>query len=204
MDSKAHWEGIYQNKATDAVSWYRLHLETSLRLIEAAAATPDAAIIDVGGGEATLVDDLLARGYTQLSVLDISQPAIARTQQRLGKQAALVNWIVADITQATLPEQGYDIWHDRAVFHFLTAQAQRDAYVLQLRHALKPDGHLLISTFGPDGPLQCSGLDIVRYDAEMLQRQFGPDFLLQESGTEVHRTPWGTEQQFVYCHLKRR
>lgn len=204
MDQEEHWETVYQTKPTDGVSWYRPHLETSLHLIQSANIGLEAAIIDVGGGEATLVDDLLAQGRTQLSVLDISQAAIERAQQRLGEHAERVNWLRGDITQIQLPTQQYDIWHDRAVFHFLTTEAQRSAYISRLRHALKPRGHLIISTFGPQGPEKCSGLDIVRYDINTLQKAFGDDFQLLESGSETHQTPFATEQQFVYCHLQLR
>ena len=204
MDRETHWETVYQTKPTDGVSWYRPHLETSLRQIQAANIGFEGAIIDVGGGEATLIDDLLAQNYTQLSVLDISQAAMGRAQQRLGEQAAYVNWLLGDITKIQLPAQQYDIWHDRAVFHFLTTETQRSAYISRLRQALKPRGHFIISTFGPQGPEKCSGLEIVRYDINSLQQQFGDDFLLLESGSEIHQTPFDTEQQFVYCHLQLR
>jgi SAM-dependent methyltransferase len=202
MDRETHWETVYQTKPTDGVSWYRPHLETSLRLIQSASIGFEAAMIDVGGGEATLVDDLLELGYTQLNVLDISQAAIERAQHRLGEHADRVNWLLGDITKIQLPAQQYDIWHDRAVFHFLTTEMQRSAYISRLRQALKPGGHFIISTFGPQGPEKCSGLDIIRYDINSLQQQFGDNFQLLESGSETHLTPFNTEQQFVYCHLQ--
>lgn len=202
MDNKHHWEMVYQTKAAEAVSWYRPHLETSLRLIEQAAPTKDASIIDVGGGEATLVDDLLAHGYQNICVLDISQAAVDVARRRLGKDASRVNWQVADITQVTLPERRFDVWHDRAVFHFLTDESQRVAYVQQVARSVKPGGHVIVATFGLQGPEKCSGLDIIRYDSSSLHDQFGARFKLLESLTEQHQTPFGTVQQFLYCFCR--
>ena len=201
MDSHAHWEKVYEDKAPNQVSWYRPHLETSLRLIEQAAIRRSASIIDVGGGQSTLVDDLLTRGYNNITVLDISQTAIDANRRRLGKPAELVHWVTADITTVQLKPADYDIWHDRAVFHFLTAPADRAAYIRQVAHAIKPGGHVIISTFGPEGPTRCSGLDVVRYDADSLQSQFGPHFRLLSSSKELHQTPSGTIQQFLYSHF---
>ena len=200
--SKQHWETVYQTKAPNAVSWYRPHLDTSLALIEKTLPDRDAAIIDIGGGEATLVDDLLARGYSHLSVLDISPAAIAVARQRLGATAAQVTWLADDLLQASLPPQHFNLWHDRAVFHFLTDAEQRAQYVQQLTHALKPGGHAIIATFGPQGPQKCSGLDVVRYDAASLLQALGPQFELIESVAERHHTPFGTTQQFNYCHCR--
>jgi 2-polyprenyl-3-methyl-5-hydroxy-6-metoxy-1,4-benzoquinol methylase len=200
MDSKTHWETVYQTKAANEVSWYRAHLDKSLTLIKRAAPDPNATIIDIGGGEATLVDDLIERGYQHLNVLDISQAAIDTTRQRLGTVAERINWIVADITTADLPSQQYDVWHDRAVFHFLTLPAQRVAYAQQVLDAVKPGGHVIIATFGLDGPEKCSGLEIVRYDAGLLQAEFGDRFQLLETSIELHKTPFDTTQQFLYCH----
>lgn len=202
MDNKHHWDSVYQTKAADAVSWYSPHLELSLRLIQQATPNLDASIIDVGGGESTLVDDLIALGYQHLSVLDISQAAVDAARQRLGKDAAKVDWLVADITQATLPERQYDLWHDRAVFHFLTTEEQRLAYVRQVVRAVKPGGHVIVATFGPQGPEKCSGLDVVRYDPESLHDEFGTRFRLVKSTTELHETPWGASQQFLYCYCR--
>lgn len=202
MDNKSHWEKVYQTKAPEAVSWYSPHLDTSLRLIEQAAPNRDASIIDVGGGESTLVDDLLRHGYQNISVLDISQAAIDVARERLGKNAMQVNWHVADITQATLPAHQFDVWHDRAVFHFLTGDDQRVAYVRQVAHSVKPGGHVIVATFGPQGPEKCSGLDVIRYDASSLHDQFGGRFKLLESSIEQHQTPFGTVQQFLYCFCR--
>ena len=202
MSVKNHWEKIYNTKAVDGVSWYCPHLETSLALIERAAAGYSASIIDVGGGESTLVDDLLVRGYEDITVLDVSQTAINVTKKRLSLTAEQVHWLVADITKAQLEPGAYDVWHDRAVFHFLTASEDRVAYVRQVAHAVKPSGHVIISTFGPEGPTKCSGFDVIRYDAESLHDQFGVRFRLVESSKELHRTPFGTTQQFLFCYCK--
>jgi 2-polyprenyl-3-methyl-5-hydroxy-6-metoxy-1,4-benzoquinol methylase len=202
MDVKRHWESIYGKKAPDAVSWYRPHLETSLALIGRAAADSSAAIIDVGGGESTLVDDLLARGYQNITILDVSQTAIEVTRKRLGPAADRVHWLAADITTVQLEPVAYDVWHDRAVFHFLTAPEQRIAYVRNVARAVKPGGHVIISTFGPEGPAKCSGLEVMRYDADSLHDEFGRSFRLVESSSELHQTPFGTSQQFLYCYCR--
>ncbi len=199
MNVKTHWEEIYREKAPDAVSWYRPHLEASLALIEKAAPDRGVSIIDVGGGESTLVDDLLARGYQNITVLDVSQTAIDVTKKRLASASEGVRWVTADIVNGELAPNTYDVWHDRAVFHFLTAMDQRVAYVRQAARAVKPGGHLLISTFGPDGPTKCSGLEVIRYDAESLHAEFGVRFRLLDSIKELHNTPFGTTQQFLYC-----
>ena len=198
MDAQRHWENIYGKKAADAVSWYRPHLETSLELIEQAAPEFSASIIDIGGGESTLVDDLLARGYRNISVLDISQNAVDVNKRRLGSASEHVRWLVADILKANLESCTYDVWHDRAVFHFLTSSEARLAYVRQVASAVKPGGHVIVSTFGPEGPTKCSGLDVVRYDAESLHREFGVRFRLLRHSEELHRTPFDTIQQFLY------
>jgi SAM-dependent methyltransferase len=151
MDAQTHWDRIYTEKAPDAVSWYRPHLETSLALVEKAAAGRSASVIDIGGGESTLVDDLLARGYEDITVLDISQTAIDANRKRLGTASERVHWLVADITKVELEPYAYDVWHNRAVFHFLTAPNDRLAYVRQVAHAVKPGGHVIVSTFGPEG-----------------------------------------------------
>jgi 2-polyprenyl-3-methyl-5-hydroxy-6-metoxy-1,4-benzoquinol methylase len=194
-----HWDTVYRTKAPDAVSWYRPHLERSLGLIERVAPDPSAAIIDVGGGESTLVDDLVSKGYRDVTVLDISGTAIEVARRRLAARGEGVTWITADVTRAALPPRRYDVWHDRAVFHFLTDPAQRAAYVSQVAASVKPGGHVIVATFGPEGPTKCSGLDVVRYDADALHDEFGGHFRLIESDTEVHRTPAGGAQQFLYC-----
>jgi SAM-dependent methyltransferase len=202
VDAQSHWEHIYQTKKASQLSWYRAHLEKSLELIVSAARSRDARIIDVGGGESTLIDDLLERGYQRVSVLDISRKAVDVTRARLGERADLVSWLVGDITTMELPKQQYDVWHDRAVFHFLTESAKREAYVDQVREAVKVGGHVIVASFGPKGPRTCSGLDVVRYDAESLHGEFGAQFQLVKHVEEQHHTPFGTTQEFVYCYCK--
>jgi 2-polyprenyl-3-methyl-5-hydroxy-6-metoxy-1,4-benzoquinol methylase len=200
MGTQAHWERIYGTKAPTEVSWFRPHLETSLALVERVASDRRASIIDVGGGESTLVDDLIGEGYRNVAVMDISGTAIEHTKKRLGLASQRVTWLVADITQAELPSHSYDVWHDRAVFHFLKDPAQRLAYVRQVASSVKHGGHVIVGTFGPEGPEKCSGLDVIRYDADSLHAEFGPRFRLIESSKEIHRTPFGTTQQFLYCY----
>jgi ubiquinone/menaquinone biosynthesis C-methylase UbiE len=199
MDVQAHWERIYSEKAPDAVSWYSPHLETSLSLIEESNPGKSAAIIDVGGGASTLADDLLVRGYENVTVLDVSRSAIEVNRKRMGEGATQVRWLVADVLTAELKPPSYDLWHDRAVFHFLTAASDRTAYVRQVTRALNSGGYVIISTFGPEGPMKCSGLNVVRYDAESLHSQFGERFRLLRSFTAEHQTPFGTIQQFLFC-----
>ncbi len=199
MNVETHWDKIYREKAPDAVSWYRPHLETSLALIEKAAPERTVSIIDVGGGGSTLVDDLLAHGYQNITVLDVSQTALNVTKKRLGPASEGIQWVTADIVNGELASNAYDVWHDRAVFHFLTAMDQRVAYVRQVARAVTPGGHVLVSTFGPQGPTKCSGLEVVRYDAESLHAEFGVRFRLLDSIKELHNTPFGTTQQFLYC-----
>jgi 2-polyprenyl-3-methyl-5-hydroxy-6-metoxy-1,4-benzoquinol methylase len=202
VDAKTHWEKVYTTKAPDAVSWYRAHLETSLALIERAVDAHSASIIDVGGGESTLVDDLLLRGYKKLTVLDVSPSAIEVNKKRLSSASEQVCWLVGDIVEIEMEPHAYDLWHDRAVFHFLTTAERRLAYVGQVTRAVKPGGHVIISTFGPEGPTKCSGLEVMRYDAESLHGEFGGHFRLVESSKESHQTPFGTTQQFLYCYCR--
>ncbi|WP_350357491.1 class I SAM-dependent methyltransferase [Paraburkholderia fungorum] len=204
MDSKEHWEAIYRTTVADTVSWYRPHLEISLRLI--CDVTPDlsAAIIDVGGGQSTFADDILARGYQDLTVLDMSAVALNATKKRLGSIAEQITWFESDITAVDLPEHRYDVWHDRAVFHFLTEPSQRYAYIYALTRALKPGGCIVLATFGPRGPDRCSGLEVKRYDAEQLSSELGTGFKLVTSLIEDHQTPAGSCQQFLYCCFRKR
>lgn len=199
---RAHWDEVYRTKKSTEVSWYREHLETSLALIRQAAGDRSSAIVDVGGGESTLVDDLVAEGYADLTVLDISTTALDATRSRLGERADRVHWIGGDVTTVDLAAARYDVWHDRAVFHFLTDPAQRAAYVRQVARSVRVGGHVIVGTFGPAGPLQCSGLDVVRYDAGALHAEFGTRFELVRHVEEVHKTPLGREQQFVWCFCR--
>jgi SAM-dependent methyltransferase len=201
-EPRSHWEQVYRTKQPTEVSWYRPHLEVSLDLIEDAVPDRDAAIIDVGAGESTLVDDLLARGYRNLYVLDISQTALDVAKARLGAAVARVHWLRGDIRTFAFDAKAFDLWHDRAVFHFLTDAADRAAYVRQAARAVKPGGHVIVATFGPEGPVRCSGLDVVRYDPEALHDEFGSAFRLVEHRNELHRTPSGSTQQFTYCYCK--
>jgi SAM-dependent methyltransferase len=202
MAEQEHWEAVYSQKSADGVSWYRPHLERSMAFVEGAGIAKDAAIIDVGGGTSTLVDDLLDREYSDLSVLDISPTAISGAKQRLGSRAEAVSWILADITRVELPEHRFDFWHDRAVFHFLRDIEARRRYVSAVRHSLKPGGHIVVATFGPQGPEKCSGLEVMRYNADELHSEFGSPFEKVASCEEVHLTPWGSEQEFVYCYCR--
>lgn len=198
-DNAQHWQNVYTGKAPEAVSWFQPHAQRSVELILATDVPSSAAIIDVGSGASRLIDDLLAVGFTDITALDISAAALAAARARLGEAANSVQWLVADVTQADLPPATFDVWHDRAVFHFLTEPAQRRAYLNVVLHALKPGGYLVMSTFAEDGPLQCSGLPVCRYSAAALQAEFGPTFTWLRTEREVHATPMGTEQKFVYC-----
>ena len=202
VEPRLHWEKVYKTKQPTEVSWYRPHLEISLQLIEEAASNRDAHIIDVGAGESSLVDDLLARGYRNLYAMDVSSTALDVARARLGASAATVNWLFGDVRTYAFGRHQYDVWHDRAVFHFLTDADDRVAYVRQVAHAVKPGGHVIVATFGPEGPTRCSGLDVVRYDPEALHDEFGTAFRLIKHRTELHQTPMGTTQQFTYCFCK--
>ena len=199
--SKAHWERVYASKATTAVSWFQEQAATSLRLIQSAGLPLEASILDVGGGASVLVDDLLAVGCRELTVLDLSGAALAAARARLGARAEPVRWIEGDITRVELPAAAFDLWHDRAVFHFLTDPEDRQAYARQLEHALKPGGHLIIATFAEDGPERCSELPVMRYSASDLQAEIGAGFVLLHNEKEAHQTPGGALQSFTYCHF---
>jgi len=203
MQPKEHWENIYANNPANNVSWYQKHAENSLRLITQTGVPKSASIIDVGGGTSTLVDDLLDKGYTALSVLDLAASALLASQQRLARRANLVRWIEANVTDAPLGIHQYDIWHDRAVFHFLTREDERHAYVAAVMRAVKPGGHVIVSTFAEDGPLQCSGLPVMRYSAETLHAAFGNPFTLVQHKKDDHLTPSGNVQKFIYCYCRK-
>lgn len=200
--TKAHWENNYASRPHERLGWYAPHLATSLDWI-VDASEPGDAIVDAGGGASTLVDDLLAAGRGPISVVDLSPTAMDTARQRLGERARSVEWLAGDIAGVDLPRHGFRVWHDRAVFHFLVDADQRARYRRQLDHALAPGGWLVIGTFAPDGPEQCSGLPVRRYSADSLQAEFGPDFELERSRRETHVTPAGREQQYVYCRLRR-
>ncbi len=200
----AHWENIYRSKDPAQVSWYQSEATISLELIQSVATERDAAIVDVGAGTSRLVDQLLAFGYENLTLLDVSRTALELTRIRLENPATAVSFVAADVLTVSLPESAFGVWHDRAVFHFLTDPADRRRYVGQLTHALRPGGFALIATFAEDGPERCSGLSVVRYSAESLRRELGFDFLLVDSRREEHQTPSGAIQQFTYCLFQRR
>jgi SAM-dependent methyltransferase len=203
MSDKKHWEDIYEARPPKQLSWFQDHADLSLQFIRDTGVSAGAHILDVGAGASVLVDDLLSAGYYNLSVLDISASALHAAQARLGADASRVKWIEADITRLVLPEASVDVWHDRAVFHFLTDPEDRRRYVSTVLRAVKPGGHVIIATFAEDGPLKCSGLDIVRYCPDTLHHEFGSQFDLLRSEKEVHHTPGGADQNFIYCYCRR-
>jgi 2-polyprenyl-3-methyl-5-hydroxy-6-metoxy-1,4-benzoquinol methylase len=203
MNAKIHWQHIYETKVPTQVSWYQEHARFSLQFIQNTGVQRTGQIIDVGGGASTLVDDLITAGFQRITVLDISTTALELARERLGARASDVNWVEADMTQVELPHQAYDVWHDRAVFHFLTQVADRQRYINTVRHAVRTGGHVILATFAPDGPDRCSGLDVVRYSPESLHGEFGETFELVDSSPETHHTPFGTEQRFIYCYCRK-
>lgn len=203
MQSKSHWENVYATKDITQVSWFQQHPELSLQFIEQTGVDKAGQIIDVGGGASTLVDDLLANGYDNVTVLDISGAALQVAQQRLGQLASKVTWLEASIIEAQLPENFYDVWHDRAVFHFLTRAEDRARYVEAVRLSVKTGGHVIVATFGLEGPLRCSGLAVVRYSPDSLHDEFGDSFEIVDTTSELHHTPFGAEQKFIYCYCRK-
>lgn len=201
MNRQEHWNQVYQTKGTDDVSWYQRRPDLSLALIAASSVSKDAGIIDVGGGASTLVDFLLDDGYSRLAVLDLSGAALSHSRSRLGARAGGVEWFEADVTSFEPPHR-FGLWHDRAVFHFLTAADDRRGYVATLRRTLQPGGTVVLSTFALDGPPKCSGLDVMRYDEQAILAELGAEFLLQEVRRETHITPWQTEQRFIYFRFQ--
>lgn len=199
----AHWQSVYGKKKPDEVSWYQPHLAQSLSFIRSCGLSPDARIVDVGGGASTLVDDLVVEGYRNVTVIDLASTALQAAQRRLGNRADGVDWIVGDITTALLADDSVDFWHDRAVFHFLTEEVARAAYLAQVERSVKVGGHVLVATFGLDGPDRCSGLPVARYDAPGIHAVFGDVFTKIGQASEQHETPWGSVQSFVYCFCRR-
>ena len=199
MDPRSHWQRVYTTKKPTEVSWYQPTAALSVSMIRRVAPDHAAAIIDVGGGASTLVDGLLADGYKNVTVLDVSGAALAEASARLGSEAARVTWLEANVLDAALPASVYDVWHDRAVFHFLTEVPDRKRYVQQVRAAVRLGGYVMVATFASDGPTKCSGLDVARYSPQELHGQFGSEFQLLESAREEHHTPAGSIQPFVYC-----
>ena len=199
MNREKHWDRIYRSKAPTEVSWYQPEARLSLELIHRVAPELDASVLDVGGGASTLADGLLSAGYRDVTVLDVAPAALARAEERLGERAAQVRWIVADVLDAPLPAASCAVWHDRAVFHFLTDARDRARYVAQVERVVRPGGHVIVASFGPEGPTRCSGLEVVRYSPDGMHAEFGASFRLLESMREDHRTPSGRMQAFVYC-----
>lgn len=202
MTRREHWNQVYQTKAPEEVSWHQTTPATSLQLIEASGIAKDQGVIDVGGGASGLVDCLLAAGFLRPAVLDISAAALAHARQRLGTRADVVEWMEADVTEFTATRQ-FALWHDRAVFHFLTDPGDRRKYVAALQRALLPEGHVIIGTFALDGPAKCSGLDVTRYDAAGIAAELGAQFHLCGQRDETHVTPWSTEQRFSFFRFTR-
>jgi 2-polyprenyl-3-methyl-5-hydroxy-6-metoxy-1,4-benzoquinol methylase len=197
-----HWENVYQSKGERDVSWFQESPEISLDLIRATGANVDSSIIDIGGGASRLVDALLDEGFAAITVLDLSEKALATAKARLGARSASIKWIAADVTTWE-PTQTYDVWHDRAAFHFLTEPKDRAAYVERILRAVRPGGHVIIGTFAPDGPERCSGLPVVRHDAASLAKMLGAAFELIESRNHAHQTPAGAIQRFQFSRFRR-
>ena len=203
MSQRDHWEQVYSTGPTERLGWYEPHLQTSLSWIKEIGLTKDAPIIDVGGGASTLADDLLDEGYRSITVLDISKTALSSVKARLDKRADLVTWIEGDITSTDLSTYCFDLWHDRAVFHFLVEPEQRRQYRGNLLKALRPGEHLIIGTFAPEAPPKCSGLPVRRYSSEELKRTLGEEFELKHDHKELHVTPSGVDQMYLYCCFRR-
>jgi trans-aconitate methyltransferase len=201
-DPRAHWQNVYTTRRETDVSWFQATPSVSLDLIRSVGALPQSAIIDIGGGASRFVDALIAEGFTDLSVLDVAEAALSATKARLGASARRVHWVAADVTQWRPPRQ-YDLWHDRAAFHFLTEANDRAGYIERLTQALAPGAHAIIATFAPDGPERCSGLPVVRYDAASLGATLGSRFVQLQTRREDHRTPFATMQRFQYSLFRR-
>lgn len=200
-ERQEHWTRVYEEKDPTSVSWYQSEPEPSLRALDRMGAQPSSSLIDMGGGASTLVDALLTRGWRDITVLDIASSALETAKARLGSSADQVTWQVADVTEWH-PARKYDVWHDRAVFHFLVQPEKREAYRRALAEGLSPGGLLIIATFALDGPERCSGLPVERYDAEKLARELGPSFRLIEAWREDHVTPTGARQSFNWCAFR--
>ena len=202
LNRQAHWQRVYKEKGENQVSWFQERPIISLELIEAAGVDHSSAIIDIGGGASRLVDALAETGYRDMTVLDVSESAVSIAKMRLGERAAMVKWIVADVTEWE-PTRSYDLWHDRAAFHFLTDESDRSAYIDRLTKAVRPGGHAIIGTFALDGPERCSGLPVVRYDATQLSATLTPAFALVDMRRDDHKTPWGAIQHFQFSVFRR-
>ncbi len=203
MSGQKHWEDVYNTKATDRVSWYQSTADTCLRRIMRTQVDLDEAVVDIGGGASVLVDALLEHGFTDVTVLDLSSAALRLSQARLGERASTVRWLHQSVLDADFPVGEVSVWHDRAVFHFMTTPEQRQAYYDAMASAVRPGAHAIVATFAEDGPTKCSGLAVARYTAEELAAAFSPAFALVSSERELHTTPGGSTQSFTVCHLQR-
>lgn len=202
MDRTEHWNQVYRTKGPDQVSWYQPEAKLSRLLIARVAPQRDARILDAGAGASMLTAGLVADGYRNITVVDIAEAALSIARERLGKLADRVTWVNGDILSVNLPPASVDVWHDRAVFHFLTAPADRDRYLAQVRRTVTPGGIVLVATFADDGPVTCSGLDVVRYSTQSLHAAFGAEFTLLDRERELHHTPTGGTQAFTYCSCR--
>lgn len=204
MKSKQeHWDTVFTNKSSNEVSWTQEYPRISMQFISEINLPKTAKILEVGGGEGFLVDALLDEGFTDITVIDISEKALEKAKLRLGKKADLIQWVVTDIIEFN-PEQKYDFWHDRAVFHFLTNENEIEKYKIILEKSVAKDGYFLLGTFSPKGPLKCSGLDIVQYDANEMKALFEDNFVMLNSYQEEHKTPFGTYQDFQFGGFKKK
>ena len=204
MSQEDHWEHVYRIYPIEKMGWYEPHLKISSRWIKEIGLAVDAPIIDVGGGASSLVDDLLEKGYRSVTVLDISERALSSAKTRLGEKANLIKWLHGDVTFIDLPSLYYDIWHDRALFHFLILPEEQSRYRHRLITALKPNGHVIIATFAPEAPPKCSGLPVQRYSPETLLSTLGEEFELIRHEKELHISPRGVEQMYLFCHFRKK
>ena len=202
-DRQSHWQQVYLSKGEQEVSWSQPDPQPSLGLIEKFSGGADASIVDIGGGASRLVDSLVRDGFREITILDLSEAALQAANERIGSGGATVQWVAADVTDWRPPQQ-FDIWHDRAAFHFLVEEMDRRAYIDRLSSGVKAGGHAIIATFAPDGPEKCSGLPVQRYDPDNLGRTIGPAFELVEHQAHRHVTPWGAPQSFQFSVLRRR
>lgn len=202
LNTEKHWENVYESKEIDKVSWYQENCTATLDMIRQVPHDGNSSIIDVGSGATQLISSLLSMGQKNITALDISKTALSKAKAQLGQKADKINWVHASITTWS-PDKVYDLWHDRAVYHFLTEEADRKAYVSTLKKALKKGGTLIISSFGLDGPEKCSNLPVRRHSPEMFDEELGPEFKRVECRTVEHETPWSSTQQFVYCRYQR-
>lgn len=203
MSTREHWNDVYAKKEPTSVSWHRTHLEQSLTWVEDLGLPRTAHIVDIGGGASTFVDDLLDQGFESVSVADISAQALEHSKRRLGPRTGQVRWVVGDVTEPLFPDDSVDLWHDRAVFHFLTSPSQQGAYRAQVLRCVRPGGVVIIATFAPDGPERCSGLQVARYAPQEIAAAMGPGFELLQEAAEEHSTPKGSPQAFAYALLRR-